>query len=246
MQKQIMTHIVAGYPSMEKCEQLALEMAKSGVDFIEIQIPFSDPVADGPTIMQANQKALESGVKVADRFELMQRLSGQINAGPKLLFMSYFNILFSYGVEKFCKKAKECGCYGLIVPDIPIDEEKYEGYLAACKRHGLMPIQVIAPLTNDERLKQISKKARGFVYCVSRTGTTGQTNSLNPELSAYLKRVRRYIDLPLAVGFGISSKQHVEAVWKEAEIAVMGSKVINMINEGQSIEDLGRFLAGLR
>lgn len=236
---KLMTHIVAGYPNLKKSQEIALQMAYSGVDFIEIQIPFSDPVADGPTIMKACEKALEGVTKVEDCFRLMARVNHFLEGKkvlPFLLFMTYFNILHSYGVEKFCKKAKQCGCYGLIVPDMPIDEEKYEGYLKNCKKYGLKAIQVISPLTPEDRLKKIAKVADGFVYCVSRYGITGASKNLNPKLSGYLKKVRKYIKLPLAVGFGISEKSHVDAVWKEAEIAVIGSKIIDLVNLGGDIK----------
>lgn len=250
---KIMTHIVAGYPTLRKSEEIALTMIKSGVDFIEIQIPFSDPVADGPAIMKANEVALKNGMTVEECFRLMKRLGGKLKkileqkrtkilVKPKFLFMSYFNILHHYGLEKFSKKAKECGCYGLIVPDMPIDEEKNENYLKICKKYGLMPIQVISPLTPVVRLKKIAKHARGFVYCVSRYGTTGQSNELNPRLKTYLQKVKRYIKLPLAVGFGISKKIHVEAIHKYAEIAVIGSKIINIYNSG-GIKNVEKFLS---
>ncbi len=234
---KIMMHIVAGYPSLTESEKVALLMCKCGVDFLEIQIPFSDPVADGPTIMAANQKALENGVKVDDCFRLMENLYKKTNgilASPKFLFMTYFNLVHHYGVEKFCKKTAQVGCYGLIIPDVPIDEEKSEKYLLNCKKYGLKPIQIISPLTRTERLKKIAKAARGFVYCVSRYGTTGQSKKLNPKLKDYLKKIKKYIKLPLAVGFGISNKAHVDAVWKEADIAVIGSKIINLIGSDKN------------
>ena len=230
-----MTHIVAGFPSLKESEKIALIMAKNGVDFIEIQIPFSDPVADGPTIMAANQRALESGIRVEDCFELMKRIElkmQEISVKPKFLFMSYFNILHHYGVEKFCKRAMESGCYGLIVPDMPIDEEKNENYLRACKKYRLKAIQVVSPLTDEKRLRKLAKYANGFVYCVSRFGTTGQTTTLNKKLGDYVKRVKKYIKIPVAVGFGISKKEHVKAVHRDAEIAVIGSKIIDLINQG--------------
>ncbi len=226
--KMLMTHIVAGYPSLKESEKIAEIMIEAGVDFLEIQIPFSDPVADGNVIMKANQVAIERGVKVEDCFRLMKKLKA---GKTKLLFMTYFNILHHRGVEKFCKKAKECGAYGLIVPDMPIDEEKQEHYLKMCGKYGLKAIQVISPLTPARRLEMIAKKARGFVYCVSRYGTTGTRSELNPKLNGYLKKVKKHIKLPLAVGFGISKKEHVEAVWKHAEIAVVGSAIIQIINK---------------
>lgn len=245
---KIMTHIVAGYPSLKASEQIAKAMAKNGVDFIEIQIPFSDPVADGAVIMAANERALRNGIKVEDCFDLMRRLKVKAAEKPQFLFMSYFNILHSYGVEKFCKKAQEVGCYGLIVPDMPIEEEKYDKYLENCERYGLMAIQVISPLTPESRLKKIAKHARGFVYCVSRYGTTGATSKLNPRLQNYIKKVKKYISLPLAVGFGVSSAEHVKAVHREVEIAVIGSKIINLINSNKNfgLEEIAGFLNSLK
>jgi tryptophan synthase alpha subunit len=221
-------------------------MAENGADFVEIQIPFSDPVADGPTIMQANQKSLEAGTKVEDCFELMRKAT-KIGGETKFLFMTYFNILHHYGVEKFCKKAAECGCYGLIIPDMPIDEEPQEKYLENCKKYGLKAVQVISPLTPERRLKMISRVADGLVYCVSKFGTTGQAGELNPKLSSYLRKVKKFIKVPLAVGFGISNRAHVDAVHKEAEIAVIGSKIINILNEnGGDLKKVEEFMKGLK
>jgi len=221
-----MTHIVAGYPSMKECEHIALTMADSGVSFIEIQIPFSDPVADGPTIMAANQAALDNGTSVEECFALMNRIKK--NTDIPVLFMTYFNIPFRYGLERFIKKAKSVGCYGLIIPDIPLDEENYDHYLRLCKKHGLHAIQVISPITPERRLKLIAKVATGFVYCVARTGTTGARNNISNELKKYLSRVKIHIKVPIAVGFGISNRQQVDLILKDANIAVIGSKIIDL------------------
>lgn len=237
-----MTHIVAGYPSLEESFEVALTMAESGVSYIEIQIPFSDPVADGPTIMQANQEALKNGIRVSDCFELMRRLKEEfVGRGFKteLLFMTYFNIVHKFGVRNFCKRAKEVGCYGLIVPDISIDESQ-ERFSESCKEFGLRNILVVSPLTSEERLKRLAQFEEGFVYCVSRYGTTGVSDSLG-DLAEYLGRIRRFFNLPLAVGFGISSKEHIAMVHKYAEIAVIGSKVINILKQS-GIAGVRRFL----
>jgi len=236
-----MTHTVAGYPSMEKCEELVQVMDKAGVGFIEIQIPFSDPVADGPTIMEANKVALDRGVKVEDCFMLMERLHEKVTT--PLLFMSYFNILLQYGVNEFCKRAAEAGCYGLIVPDMPIDEEDAEGYLAACENYGLVAIQIVSPLTPNERLQKIGEVASGFVYCVAKYGVTGSVGG-EIELSDYLKRVKKYVDVPLAVGFGISERKQIEKVWQNAEIAVVGSAIIRLMNS-EGLEAVQRFLISI-
>lgn len=246
MKNNLMTHVVAGYPSMNECEKIILAMAETGVAFIEIQIPFSDPIADGPTIMHANEQALLNGVTIEDCFKFIKRLKKKIKT--QILIMTYFNIPFRYGLEKFCRKVKECRVYGLIIPDIPFDEEKYENYLTNCKKYGLHAIQVISPITPEKRLKRISELASGFVYCVSTFGTTGTRKHLNPRLDSYLKKIKRYIKIPLAVGFGISKKQHLQALEGKAEIAVVGSAIMKVINKSTRrdlIPNLKKFIKNL-
>lgn len=237
MKISLMTHIVAGYPTMAECEKIALTMADCGVSYIEIQIPFSDPIADGKTILKANTKSLENGTTPDDCFDLIKRLKRRIKI--PILLMTYFNILFNYGVEKFCRKAQKAGCYGLIVPDIPFDEESHEHYLKFCKKYDLKAIQVISPITPARRLKKIAKAADGFVYCVSAFGTTGERLVLNADLDFYLDKVRKYIDLPIALGFGISNKQQVLAAGRKADIVVVGSKILNIYNNSSRGEGIG-------
>jgi tryptophan synthase alpha subunit len=227
-----MTHIVAGYPNEKESEKLILAMQEAGVSYIEIQIPFSDPIADGPTIMKTSEIALKNGMTTQKAFQMLTRLRTKVKV--PILIMTYFNIAFRYGLGNFCKEASKVGVYGLIIPDIPIDEEKCENYLHLCKKYSLHPIQVISPITPEQRLKKISKVASGFIYCISTYGTTGERNKLNPKLTSYLKKVRKHIKLPLAVGFGISSKQQAKLVAEKADIVVMGSKVINLYNESKS------------
>ncbi|MDP2642215.1 MAG: tryptophan synthase subunit alpha [Candidatus Peregrinibacteria bacterium] len=226
---KLMTHIVAGYPTMEESEKIAMAMYESGVSFIEVQIPFSDPIADGPTIMKANEISLQNGTTPRDCMEFIKRIKKKIKI--PIFIMTYFNIPFNYGLEKFCEDASDAGVYGLIIPDMPIDEEKYEHYISLCKKHNLHAIQVISQMSRLERLKALSKVASGFVYCISSLGTTGTRSELNPKLEKYLKNVKRYIKIPLAVGFGISTKEQVKLVGKKAEIVVIGSKIINLYNE---------------
>lgn len=229
---KLMTHIVAGYPSLKESEKIAEALIDAGTAFLEIQIPFSDPIADGKTILDANTKALELGVTVEDCFELLKKLKQKTEI--PILFMTYFNVIFRYGIEKFCAKAKKYGAYGLIVPDIPFDEEKNNYFLQACKSNGLKAIQVISPITKNDRLQEISKIADGFVYCVSRFGTTGAREKLETDLDKYLARVRKYIKLPLALGFGISNKKQVQLAASKADIVVIGSAVINKYNQSKS------------
>ncbi|MBI5152376.1 tryptophan synthase subunit alpha [Candidatus Peregrinibacteria bacterium] len=242
----LMTHIIAGYPNIEESRKIALAMAASGASYIEIQIPFSDPIADGKTILEANVKALQNNITPDDCFNLMRNLKKQIKI--PLLFMTYFNIPFNYGLEKFCEKAYKAGCYGLIIPDMPIDEENNEHYLELCKKYDLKAIQVISSITPVRRLKKLAKVAEGFVYCVSRFGTTGEAARFNKNPAAYLNKVRKYIKIPIALGFGISDKRQVEAAKKSADIIVIGSKILNIHNRfknRESIPKIKKFLRGI-
>ncbi len=243
---QLMTHIVAGYPSLRESEKIALAMANAGAKFIEIQIPFSDPIADGKTIADANRQALKNGIAPDDCFALLGRLKKKIMI--PILIMTYFNIPFRYGLEKFCKKAAANGCFGLIIPDIPFDEEKNEHYIKFCKKYGLRAIQIVSPITPPRRLKKIGKIADGFVYCVSHAGTTGEKNQLPQHVGQYFKMVRKYIKTPLAIGFGISNRKQVESLSGIADIIVIGSKILNVYNEspkGEKIKNISAFLREL-
>lgn len=241
----LMTHVVVGYPSLDDTVKLVKIMIKAGVDIVELQIPFSDPLADGPTIMRACETSLRNGTKVKDAFKTMKALSSEVNT--PLLFMAYYNTVFRYGVDDFCHDASKAGAVGLIVPDMPIDEEPYEHYYSTCKKYGLQNIQVLSPSSNETRLKINSKVVNGFVYCTSRQGTTGARQELAPELSAYLNKVKSHIKAPLAVGFGISSKKHLHALEPYADIAVVGSSLLNVVAESNNIsKDVTKFIKNLR
>lgn len=229
----LMTHVVLGYPSLSQSEDTVVAMAKAGASFIELQIPFSDPMADGPTIMQANEAALKQGVTPADCIEAVKRIRKR-TAVP-LLFMSYFNILLNYkngGLAGFCKDAAEAGIDGLIVPDIP-PEEDADGYWTQSKYNTLYPVPLVSPVTTESRFKQIAKRIgnEGFIYCVSTTGTTGARSDLARDLSNYLSDIRKRFPIPLAVGFGISTRAQVESLAGHAEIAIVGSAMIDKISD---------------
>ena len=243
----LMTHVVVGYPSLDETVTIVKTMAENGVDFVELQIPFSDPLVDGTTIMKACEESLSNGTKVADAFKIMKKLS--LVAEIPLLFMSYYNTVFQYGVEEFCKDAKETGASGLIVPDMPIDEEDQEHFYEFAKKYDLHTIQVISPASTNERLEKNTKIANGFVYCTARQGTTGAKTELDPTLVAYLNRVKQFVTTPIAVGFGISKKEHIQALQGIADIAVIGSAIIDIVahsaiqNRTQKIAD---FISGLK
>ncbi len=225
---KLMTHVTVGYPSLNVTEKIVKTMASSGIDMIELQIPFSDPLADGPTIMRACEKSLANGTKVKDAFVLMKNLSSEVKI--PFLFMAYFNTVFKYGVDRFCHDAKDAGVYGLIIPDMPIDEEREEHFFASCRKYYLHNIQVISPASTNERLRKNAEVESGFVYFTAHQGITGAKNKLNSDLISNLKRIRKFFSVPIAVGFGISKKEHIETIKPYADIAVIGSAIIDVID----------------
>lgn len=224
----LMTHVVVGYPSLEDTITIVKTMAENGADIVELQIPFSDPLADGPTIMRACEASLQNGTKVKDSFNVMQSLSKEVSI--PLLFMAYYNTVFKYGVEKFCRDAYTAGASGLIVPDMPIDEEQYEHFFRNCKKYNLHNIHVISPASTQDRLEKNANIANGFMYCTARQGITGTQKTLDGGLLSYLEKVKEVFTIPTAVGFGISEKRHIDALVGHADIAVIGSAIINIIN----------------
>lgn len=248
-QKQIglMTHTVVGFPSLEKTFSIVKQMERSGADIIELQIPFSDPLADGPTIMKACEQSLKNGTKVKDAFLLAKKLTKEISL--PIFFMAYFNTVFRYDTEKFCQDAYQAGVSGLIVPDIPVDEENQEHFISICRKFNLANIRVVSPASDENRLMKNSNVASGFVYVTSRQGITGARDTLDPEISKFLKIVRQQFSIPLAVGFGISKKIHLEQLSPYADIAVVGSAIIDLISKSKDSEietNVGGFINGLR
>lgn len=241
-QPLLMTHVVLGYPSLKESIDLVRAMEDGGASLVELQIPFSDPMADGPTIMMANEQALANGITPKDCMQALERLSAAVKI--PLLFMSYYNLVFTYGGNKrggittFCRDAAAAGAQGLIVPDIP-PEERGDGYWTSCREHGLAPIPLVSPLTSDRRMKLIAANAsEGFVYCVSTTGTTGARSVLPPGLAAYTARVKRFFKIPRAVGFGLSTPAQTKALAGHAEIAVVGSAMIDLCERTGKAERL--------
>jgi tryptophan synthase alpha chain len=237
----LMTHIVVGYPDFEASLDIVDAMVEAGVDLMELQIPFTEPMADGPVILAANQKALAKGATVERCFEFARMVARWYDI--PFLFMSYYNMLFRAGVPAFVERMKTAGLAGAIVPDLP-PEEGAE-YVAAMKGAGLDPIFIFSPRTSDERLRLIAKQASGFVYCVARKGVTGVHTSFSAELDAYLGRCRAATDLPLALGFGVQDASDVAFLRGKVDIAVVGSATIKLIDE-KGVGAVGDFIRGLR
>lgn len=224
----LMTHLVLGYPSFDINREVIRQMAENGVDCIELQIPFSEPMADGPVILKANQDALANGVRVKDCFSFAAEM---IAAYPQVnfLFMTYYNIVFRYGEPEFLKRSAEIGMKGTIIPDLPPEEG--ESYLSISRDLKLAPITFFTPTSTDERMRQVSAAGDGFVYVVARRGVTGKHTEMDKTLLDYLARCRAATDLPLAVGFGIGSRADVAMLEGKAEMAVIGTATIRLVDE---------------
>lgn len=237
----LMTHIVIGYPSLEASYEIVRAMVAAGVDLMELQIPFSEPIADGPVILKANQQALARGITVRQCMDFGARVAGEFDI--PFLFMTYYNILFKYGVARFARTMAQNGIKGAIVPDLPPEEGA--DYLQAMERNGLDPIFIYAPTTRDPRMRMIAGHARGFVYCVARKGVTGQQTDFSGALQEYLGRCRKAAGLPLAVGFGVKDKGDVDFLAGKADIAVIGTQTIRIVEE-HGVPAVGDFIRALR
>jgi tryptophan synthase alpha chain len=221
----ILAYITAGDPSLDATHQFVLALAEAGADVIELGVPFSDPLADGPTIQRASERALKSGTTLARVLGLVRRIR-QSSQVPLVLF-SYYNPILQMGLEKFAAAAAEAGTDGVLVTDLtPEESADYRRILHA---HNLDTIFLAAPTSSDERLKIISAASTGFLYIISRTGVTGAKDSVPDELPGLLRRVRHLTDLPIAVGFGISLPGHVSILGGLADAAVVGSALVSEI-----------------
>jgi tryptophan synthase alpha chain len=236
----LMTHIVLGYPTLSASAEIARRMVDAGADLMELQIPFSEPLADGPVILHANQRALAAGATVQGCFEVAQQLARELPI--PLLFMSYYNVVWKRGIERFASDTRAAGLRGAIIPDLPFEEGA--SLLESFERNQLDPVFIFSPTTSEERMRAIAARARGFVYCVARRGVTGKQTEF-AVLGDYLARCRQATRLPLAVGFGVSTRQDVAALRGQADIAVVGSETIRVI-ERDGVHGIEPFIRGLR
>jgi tryptophan synthase alpha chain len=220
--KGFIPYITAGDPSLEATEQIVLELERSGADIIELGVPFSDPMADGPVIQRASERALANHVSVRDCLELVRRVRKQSEV-PIVLF-SYLNPLLSIGLDRLGDELRSAGVDGVLATDL-VPEEADE-FRAAMQAAGIDLIFLVAPTSTDERIKLVTEASSGFVYAVSLTGVTGVRQSLSEAAGNLVQRVRRFTDLPIAVGFGVSTPEHVAEVWQHADAAVVGSRLV--------------------
>jgi len=237
----LMTHIVIGYPSLAASLEIVRSMVEAGVDLMELQIPFSEPIADGPVILKANQAALANRVTVDQCLDFGRRVALQFPI--PFLYMTYYNILFKHGVDRFADGMQAAGLRGAIVPDLPPEEAA--GYLGAMARHDLSPIFIYSPTTSDARMDAIARVADGFVYCVARKGVTGDQTAFSRQIGDYLARCRAATHLPLALGFGVKDKSDIEFLRGKADIAVIGTQALRLM-EDQGVAAVGRFIRDLQ
>jgi tryptophan synthase alpha chain len=216
--------------------------ASSGCDIIELGIPFSDPLADGATIQRASYEALKQGITTKVCFEVAQELRRQVNI--PLVFMTYYNPVLKFGLEQFCSKCAEVGIDGLIIPDLPPEEgEELE---KSTKRHRLNLIYLLSPASTEDRIKLVASKSSGFIYLVSLTGVTGARDKLPEELESFVARVRKRTEKPLCVGFGVSTTEQARRVAKVADGVIVGSRIIQLLDEDKSLKNASSFIKYLR
>lgn len=237
----LMTHIVLGYPSFETNRKVIAQMVENGVDCIEMQIPFSEPMADGPVILKANQDSLAGGTTVKECMAFGAEMAKTYDI--PFLFMTYYNIVYKYGEEQFFKDCKHVNIQGLIVPDL--SPEMGEDFFKLAKTHQVAPILIYTPTSTDKRMATLNNAADGFIYCAARRGVTGNKSSFDEDFETYLARCKAATTLPMAVGFGIQDKNDVATLKGKADIAVIGSQTIRLVDE-QGPEAVGPFIASLR
>jgi len=243
-QAALIPFIVAGHPDLETTEALVLRMTASGADIIELGVPFSDPLADGPTIQAASQRALQKGVTLNDIFRLAKRIRG---VAPPLVLMTYFNPIFQYGLKAFAERCDETGIDGVIVPDLPPEEAG--PWVREARKLGLDTIFLAAPTSPPERIRLVNRDSRGFIYYVSLTGVTGTREKLPAELEMAVRGIKEQSQKPVAVGFGISTPEQAREVSRFADGVIVGSAIVKIIEEEAGNESLadrvGNFISSL-
>ena len=228
-----MTHVVYGYPSVEESLSWMERLMKEGVDFIEVQFPFSDPVADGPSIVAACHKALEQKLEVETCLSQLGKLAKNF-PDSRIVLMSYLNPMYRFGLDKLAKRAAEEGILGLILPDLPIEQSAT--YQAACKANDIDPVWLVTPVTPPDRLAMLASQASGFLYCVARSGVTGHSvhegKAKQTSLDDYLSKIKQHASAPMGVGFGLRERAQIEQLIGKADIAILGSALLDAYNKG--------------
>ncbi|PCJ92668.1 MAG: tryptophan synthase subunit alpha [Flavobacteriaceae bacterium] len=242
-QKLLSIYFTAGYPKLNDTVQIIQDLEKNGVDMIEIGLPFSDPLADGPTIQESSTTALKNGMTTEILFDQLKDIRKSVSI--PLIIMGYFNPMFQYGMETFCKKCEEIGINGLIIPDLPLDVYQ-EDYESIFKKHGLLNVFLITPQTSDARIRQIDEASDGFIYMVSSASTTGTKEGFGSEQQEYFNRIASLkLKNPQIVGFGISNSDTFKQATSHAKGAIIGSAFIKHVSKN-GVTKLDSFVKGIR
>lgn len=240
--KAFIAFLTAGDPDIETTEKLIYEMAENGVDLIEVGIPFSDPIAEGVVIQEADLRALQNGVTTDEIFVMIERVRPNIKI--PLVFMTYCNVIFGYGTDRFIKKCSEIGIDGLIIPDVPFEEK--EELSPYCQKYGIELVSLVAP-TSKERVSEIAKSAEGFLYIVSSLGVTGVREKINTDISSIVASAKAVSEIPCAVGFGISTPEQAKAMAAQADGIIIGSAIVRIIAKygRESIEPVKEYIQSI-
>ena len=242
-EKALVTFITAGDPDIETTEQVILKMIEAGVDMIEIGVPFSDPVAEGPVIQAASQRALEGDINLNKIFDCVQRI--RKHSDTPIILMMYMNSLFKYGKDAFFKMCQEKGVDGVIVPDLPFEEK--EEVETEANQYDVYMIRLIAP-TSNERIEKIATDSKGFIYCVSSLGVTGQRDHFATDFESFIGQIRSHTDRPLMLGFGISNAKQVRELKSYIDGGIIGSAIVKIIEEygKESVDKVYEFTKELK
>lgn len=238
-------YFTAGFPQLHHTQEIAVALTHAGADLIEIGIPFSDPVADGPVIQESNKVALEQGMTLSTLLKQIEELRGRVDV--PLILMGYLNPVLQYGIERFCADASAAGVDGVIIPDMPLDEYQMN-YSKVFKDHNLLNIFLIAPTTSEKRIRQIDNVSNGFIYAVSSSSTTGSKNEFSQVQLEYFKKIKDMnLKNPLLIGFGISNRQAFAVACRHAHGAIVGSAFITMLKQSQNLNaDISNFVREIR
>jgi tryptophan synthase alpha chain len=240
--KALIPYITVGYPSLEATLKAVPLLAENGADIIELGIPFSDPLADGATIQESSYRALQNGVTPEVCLETAKRVR-QKTAVP-LVFMTYYNLVLSYGLDEFCRACLGAGVDGLVIPDL-LPEEGVPLECAA-RKQGIDLIYLLSPTSTQERIRMVAAKSRGFIYLVSVAGVTGARNDLPPDMKSFIAKVRKVAKQPLCVGFGVSTAEQAQQISGPADGVIVGSKLVQLMKVDPSLDNLQRFIQELR
>lgn len=235
--KALITFITAGDPDIETTVEIVREMEEKGADLIELGIPYSDPIAEGPVIQRANERALKNPIRIKDIMDMVKAIRKAVKV--PLVYLLYFNCIMQYGIEDFFKDCMNSGVDGVIIPDLPF-EEKHE-IDSACYKYGVYQISLVSP-TSKERIKEISENAKGFLYCVSSLGVTGERKEFDTDFKEFFSYVDSVTEIPKALGFGISTTEHIKMLRDRCEGLIVGSAVVKRIERSTCSEEAVRFV----